>query len=126
MAERAEIVIVGAGVMGAATAYALARAGHEPVVLEQFELGHTRGSSHGRGRIFRLVYHDPHWVAQLAAGIPPKTETVGKGPPTVGSVPFDGVVVSTAKWFSPSLLVWPAAEITTGVNWLRRSLGVRL
>ncbi len=47
----------------------------------------------------------PHWVAQLAAGIPPKTETVGKGPATVGSVPFDGQVVSTAKWFSPSLLV---------------------
>ena len=46
----------------------------------------------------------PHWVAQLAAGIPPKTETVGKGPATLGSVPFDGQVVSTAKWFSPSLL----------------------
>jgi len=45
-----------------------------------------------------------HWIAQLAAGIPPKTETVGKGPATVGSVPFDGVVVSSAKWFSPSLL----------------------
>ena len=47
----------------------------------------------------------PHWVAQIAAGIPPKTETVGKGPATVGSVPFDGQVVSTARWFSPSLLV---------------------
>ena len=47
----------------------------------------------------------PHWVAQLAAGIPPKTETVGKGPATVGSVPFDGQVVSSARWFSPSLLV---------------------
>ena len=47
----------------------------------------------------------PHWVAQLAAGIPPKTETVGKGPATVGSVPFDGQVVSTARWFSPSLLL---------------------
>lgn len=47
----------------------------------------------------------PNWVAQLAAGIPPKTETVGKGPATVGSVPFDGQVVSTAKWFSPSLLI---------------------
>ena len=43
----------------------------------------------------------PHWVAQIAAGIPPKTETVGKGPATVGSVPFDGQVVSTARWFSP-------------------------
>ena len=70
MAERAEIVVVGAGVMGAATAHALRRAGREPVVLEQFELGHTRGSSHGRGRIFRLVYDDPHWVAQARRALP--------------------------------------------------------
>lgn len=47
----------------------------------------------------------PHLVAQLAAGIPPKTETVGKGPATLGSVPFNGQVVSTAKWFSPSILI---------------------
>jgi outer membrane protein len=47
----------------------------------------------------------PHLVAQLAAGVPPKTETVGKGPATLGSVPFNGQVVSTAKWFSPSVLV---------------------
>ncbi len=47
----------------------------------------------------------PHLVAQLAAGVPPKTETVGKGPATVGSVPFNGQVVSTAKWFSPSILI---------------------
>jgi sarcosine oxidase len=70
VAERAEIVVVGAGVMGAATAYVLARAGHEPVVLEQFELGHARGSSHGRGRIFRLVYDDPRWVAQAQRALP--------------------------------------------------------
>ncbi len=47
----------------------------------------------------------PHLVAQLAAGVPPKTETVGKGPATLGSVPFNGQVVSTAKWFSPSVLI---------------------
>jgi sarcosine oxidase len=70
VAERAEIVVVGAGVMGAATAYALRRAGHEPIVLEQFEVGHARGSSHGRGRIFRLVYDDPHWVAQAQRALP--------------------------------------------------------
>jgi sarcosine oxidase len=70
VAERAEIVVVGAGVMGAATAYALMRAGHEPVVLEQFELGHAHGSSHGRGRIFRLVYDDAHWVAQAQRALP--------------------------------------------------------
>jgi len=47
----------------------------------------------------------PHFVAQLAAGVPPKTETVGKGPALLGSVPFNGQVVSTAKWFSPSVLI---------------------
>ena len=47
----------------------------------------------------------PHLVGQLAAGVPPKTDTVGKGPATVGSVPFNGQTVSTAKWFSPSLLI---------------------
>src|SRR5215467_3157426 len=42
---------------------------------------------------------------ELAGGWPPKTETVGKGPATVGSVPFDGQTIATAKWFSPTLLV---------------------
>ena len=31
-------------------------------ILEQFELGHARGSSHGSSRIFRLSYPDPHYV----------------------------------------------------------------
>jgi len=70
VAERAEIVVVGAGVMGAATAYALARAGRDVVVCEQFELGHARGSSHGEARIFRLVYADAHWVAQAQRALP--------------------------------------------------------
>jgi sarcosine oxidase len=57
-----EIVVVGAGVMGLATARALVRAGRDVVVCEQFELGHDRGSSHGASRIVRLSYPDPHWV----------------------------------------------------------------
>ncbi|HXX12009.1 MAG TPA: FAD-dependent oxidoreductase [Burkholderiales bacterium] len=58
----ARVAIIGAGVMGLATARALARAGHEVVVYEQFERGHARGSSHGRSRIFRLAYSEPRWV----------------------------------------------------------------
>jgi sarcosine oxidase len=57
-----EVAVVGAGVNGLATAHALARAGRDVVVYEQFELGHARGSSHGRSRIFRLAYPDPTWV----------------------------------------------------------------
>jgi sarcosine oxidase len=57
-----EIAVVGAGVMGLATARALARAGRDVVVYEQFGPGHARGSSHGRTRIFRLAYAEPEWV----------------------------------------------------------------
>ena len=56
----AEVAVVGAGVNGLATAHALARAGRDVVVYEQFELGHARGSSHGRSRIFRLAYPEAH------------------------------------------------------------------
>jgi sarcosine oxidase len=59
---RANVAVVGAGVMGLATAWALRRRGHDAVVYEQFEQGHTRGSSHGRSRIFRLAYAEPDYV----------------------------------------------------------------
>ena len=58
----AEVAVVGAGVNGLATAHALSRAGHDVVVYEQAQLGHTRGSSHGRTRIFRLAYPEAKWV----------------------------------------------------------------
>ena len=58
----AEVVVVGAGINGLATAHALMKRGREVLVLEQFPLGHTRGSSHGTSRIFRLAYPEPHWV----------------------------------------------------------------
>ena len=58
----AEVAIVGAGVMGLATAWALARAGRSVVVCEQFEVGHVNGSSHGGSRIIRLSYPEERWV----------------------------------------------------------------
>lgn len=48
--------------MGSAAARALAQAGREVVVLERFEVGHTRGSSHGRARVFRVSYDEPKYV----------------------------------------------------------------
>ena len=55
----AKNVVVGAGAMGAATAYQLARRGQEVWLVEQFALGHSRGSSHGAARIIRHSYADP-------------------------------------------------------------------
>ncbi len=56
--ERVDVVIVGGGVMGSATARSLGRRGVRTVLLERFRVGHARGSSHGATRIFRLAY--PH------------------------------------------------------------------
>jgi monomeric sarcosine oxidase len=60
--ERVDAVIIGAGLAGSATAWALARRGRSAVVLEAFEPGHRRGSSHGSARIFRRAYPDPLYV----------------------------------------------------------------
>ena len=56
------VAVVGAGINGVAAAYALACGGDEVTLYEQFRLGHTRGSSHGSARIFRLAYPEPEWV----------------------------------------------------------------
>jgi monomeric sarcosine oxidase len=61
-ADRVDVVIIGAGLAGSATAWALARRGRSAVVLEAFQPGHRRGSSHGSARIFRRAYADPLYV----------------------------------------------------------------
>jgi sarcosine oxidase len=67
----AKVAVIGAGVMGLATAWALQRRGVEAVVYEQFRVGNERGSSHGRSRIFRLAYAEDDYVrlAQKALGL---------------------------------------------------------
>jgi sarcosine oxidase len=53
-----DVVVIGAGAMGSAAARALAVAGREVLVLEQYELGHDQGGSHGGTRLFRLAIDD--------------------------------------------------------------------
>ena len=48
--------------MGSAAAWWLARRGAAVLLLEQFEQGHVRGSSHGGSRIFRLAYTGRDYV----------------------------------------------------------------
>ncbi len=49
-------IVIGIGGMGSATAYHLARRGQRVLGLEQFEVPHDLGSSHGITRIIRLAY----------------------------------------------------------------------
>ncbi|MFF3378051.1 FAD-dependent oxidoreductase [Streptomyces sp. NPDC002680] len=56
------IAVLGAGLMGAATAWQLARQGHAVTLIEAYDIGHRHGSSHGTSRIFRRAYADPLYV----------------------------------------------------------------
>lgn len=56
-------LVIGGGINGLATAYHLGRLGVKPVaLLEQYTIGHDRGSSHGMSRISRSTYADADYV----------------------------------------------------------------
>jgi sarcosine oxidase len=65
-----KVAVVGCGVMGAATARALVKRGHEVVVYEQFIPGHAWGSSHGQSRIYRYSYPDARYVGMMDEALP--------------------------------------------------------
>lgn len=46
-----------------------------------------------------------HFNVEVAFGYPPLTKTEGRGPAKLGSVPYNGQVISTARWVAPTLLV---------------------
>ncbi len=62
-----DAVIVGAGAMGSATAYHLAQSGQRVLLLEQFQVAHTRGSSHGGSRIIRYAHDSVDYTRWMPA-----------------------------------------------------------
>lgn len=61
-----DVIVVGIGGMGSATAWQLARRGQRVLGLERFDIPHAMGSSHGVTRIIRLPYYeDPAYVPLL-------------------------------------------------------------
>jgi monomeric sarcosine oxidase len=57
-----DVAVIGLGLAGSATAWAVSGRGRSVVAFEAFEPGHRRGSSHGHSRIFRRAYLDPFYV----------------------------------------------------------------
>ncbi|XP_060902074.1 peroxisomal sarcosine oxidase [Labrus mixtus] len=60
-----DCIVIGAGVQGSFTAYQLAKKGKKTLLLEQFVLPHTRGSSHGQTRIIRKAYDEDFYAHML-------------------------------------------------------------
>ncbi|WP_017622981.1 FAD-dependent oxidoreductase [Nocardiopsis chromatogenes] len=56
------IAVIGAGLMGTATARALARRGHAVALFDRHAPGHRHGSSHGSARVVRRAYADTRHV----------------------------------------------------------------
>ncbi|HJP70561.1 MAG TPA: N-methyl-L-tryptophan oxidase [Candidatus Limnocylindria bacterium] len=64
--ERYDVIVIGLGGMGSASAFHVARRGQRVLGLEQYDLLHELGSSHGLTRIIRLAYHEhPSYVPLL-------------------------------------------------------------
>ncbi len=59
---RTDCAVIGGGITGLSAAWALRRLNREVVLLDQAEVGHRDGGSHGACRIFRLGYDDPQYV----------------------------------------------------------------
>ncbi|XP_069581829.1 peroxisomal sarcosine oxidase, partial [Brachyistius frenatus] len=60
-----DCVVIGAGIQGSFTAYQLAKKKQKVLLLEQFILPHTRGSSHGQTRIIRKAYEQDYYTHMM-------------------------------------------------------------
>lgn len=56
--RRLDAIVIGVGGIGSAALYELARRGVSVLGIEQFDLAHQRGSSHGESRLIRRAYFE--------------------------------------------------------------------
>lgn len=62
-----DVIIVGGGIIGTATAYTLARRGHRVLVMDQVAIPNPQGSSDDHARVFRLAHGKDSFYTDLAA-----------------------------------------------------------
>lgn len=60
-----DVIVIGAGVHGLSAANYLVDKGKDVLIIEQFPLPHTRGSSHGSSRITRHSYHKTFYADMM-------------------------------------------------------------
>jgi len=62
-----DAIVIGAGAMGTAAAWRLARRGRSVLVLERFDEANIVGASHGTTRNFSTAYSDDTYLGLLAS-----------------------------------------------------------
>lgn len=61
-----DVIVVGVGAMGSSACYHLATRGAKVLGIEQFDIPHALGSSHGYSRMIRMAYYEhPDYVPLL-------------------------------------------------------------
>ncbi len=66
MNQHFDVIVIGVGGMGSAACYHLARRGVRVLGIEQFDIQHAKGSSHGLSRMIRTAYYEhPDYVPLL-------------------------------------------------------------
>src|SRR5687768_10695654 len=108
-ASAADVVVVGAGVFGAWTAWHLVRRGLSVRLLDQYGAGHARASSGGESRVIRLSYGgDPIYSAMARESLEQWDELSRRSP--LPLLHRTGVL-----WFSPA----SDSYMANSLAWLR-------
>ncbi|MBW4566998.1 MAG: N-methyl-L-tryptophan oxidase [Tolypothrix carrinoi HA7290-LM1] len=70
MTQNFDAIVLGAGAMGSAAAYYLAKQKQRVLLLEQFELNHQKGSSYGESRAIRYMNNHPIYINLMRSAYP--------------------------------------------------------
>jgi monomeric sarcosine oxidase len=68
--QKFDVIVLGAGAMGSASAYYLSQRGKKVLLLEQFDLDHKKGSSIDHSRIIRYSYSNPIYIELMKSAYP--------------------------------------------------------
>lgn len=78
MTARHDVAVIGAGVFGAWTAYALHRAGKRVILVDAYGPANSRASSGGETRIIRMAYGDDELYSRWAFESLPEWRALGE------------------------------------------------
>ncbi|CAG0893451.1 unnamed protein product [Cyprideis torosa] len=129
-----DVIVIGAGVMGLWTGLHLARRGKKTLLIEQFPVPHSRGSSHGQSRIYRLAYPEKHQTLMTKASYPfwkmlerESSEVLMKGFPLlrITEDPNDQIIEECLRSMQQSECEETKTERLTGEEINKRYPGVR-